>query len=60
MVEVSIGIVVASLPPLRKSFDSLLKHITFGSLRSKLFSGNKSSSGNRQSFNLPSTTILIL
>jgi hypothetical protein len=55
LVEVSIGIVVANLPPLRKSFDGLLRHVISGSVTSKLFSGNRSSNSNRnsQSFKLP-------
>jgi hypothetical protein len=55
MVEVSIGIIVANLPPLRKSFDGLLRHVMSGSVPSKLFSGNKSSNSNMhsQGFKLP-------
>ncbi|KAF2127821.1 hypothetical protein P153DRAFT_294851 [Dothidotthia symphoricarpi CBS 119687] len=46
--EVSIGIVVANLPPLRKSFDGMFKHI----LPAAIFSGKQSSS-RLKSFNLP-------
>lgn len=38
MTEVAIGIVVANLPPLRKSFDAMLRRIIPASLLSKYFS----------------------
>jgi len=47
MTEVSVGIVVANLPPLRKSFDSLLIHVLPKS------SNDKSASTRFQSFHLP-------
>lgn len=50
--EISIGIVVANLPPLRKSFDGMFKHILPDSVTDKVFSG-KPSQGQGQSYNLP-------
>src|SRR5262245_66474526 len=43
--EVSIGIVVANLPPLRKYFDAWLMAIIPASLRKHMFSSNDKSSG---------------
>jgi hypothetical protein len=47
MTEVSMGIVVANLPPLRKSFDRLLKHVL------PKFSTNRSTSSRFPSVHLP-------
>jgi hypothetical protein len=47
MTEVSVGIVVANLPPLRKSFDGLLKHMLSHS------SASRSTLSRFQSFHLP-------
>ncbi|KAF1832844.1 hypothetical protein BDW02DRAFT_528991, partial [Decorospora gaudefroyi] len=52
MTEVSLGIVVANLPPLRKSFDGLLKHVISGSSPGNVFSASKYSNNNFQSFHL--------
>ncbi|KAH7067877.1 hypothetical protein FB567DRAFT_541392 [Paraphoma chrysanthemicola] len=52
MTEVSAGIVVANLPPLRKSFDSFFKHIAFSVASNTVFSGNKSSGTGFENFNL--------
>jgi hypothetical protein len=49
--EVSVGIVVANLPPLRKSFDGFFKHVLSGSINTKL---GISDNSNLQSFKLPS------
>ncbi|KAF9693277.1 hypothetical protein EKO04_008770 [Ascochyta lentis] len=49
--EISVGIVVANLPPLRKSFDSLFKHLLPESVTENISSGRKLHGGNH-SFNL--------
>ncbi len=52
IVEIPVGIVVANLPPLRKSFDGMLKHVLPGSVVDKLFTGKHSNNG-KQSYWLP-------
>ncbi|KAF3052317.1 hypothetical protein E8E11_007355 [Didymella keratinophila] len=50
--EISVGIVVANLPPLRKSFDGMFKQSLLDSVTDK-FSSSKPSQGHGQSYGLP-------
>jgi hypothetical protein len=52
MTEVTSGIVVANLPPLRKSFDSFFKHVLPSTGSNNILSRNKSGGPNFESFNL--------
>jgi hypothetical protein len=52
MAEVTIGIVVAKLPPLRKSFDGNFKHVLPSAGSNKNLSRNKSGGAKFEPFNL--------
>jgi hypothetical protein len=53
MAEVTAGIVVANLPPLRKSFDNLFKHILPSAGSNNALSRHRSSVHKLDSYNLP-------
>ncbi|KAF2024212.1 hypothetical protein EK21DRAFT_117999 [Setomelanomma holmii] len=51
--EVAIGIVVASLPPLRKSFDGFFKHMISSVISKNALTGVRPSRTGFEKFNLP-------
>jgi hypothetical protein len=53
MSEVTAGIVVANLPPLRKSFDDLLKHVIPSTGSNNVLSRNRSLNHKFESYHLP-------